>query len=64
MQVVAYGGEDGFDDMPFSGDSPRSTKRGVFRRRINDDDAVEALQRLRSELEVRGNYCRVGCGGW
>jgi hypothetical protein len=60
LQVVAFGGEEGFDDMPFSGDSPRSTERGCFRRRISDDDAVEALQRLRSELEVGGNVI-IGC---
>jgi len=45
--------------MPFMANESRSAKRRAgARRRVNDEDALEALHALRSELEVR--RCLVG----
>lgn len=46
--------EDNDEHLPFMGGEPRSAKggRGAARRRMNDEDAVEAMRILRNELEV------------
>lgn len=49
---------DSDEHLPFCGGEPRSAKggRGAQRRRMTDEDAVEALRILRSELEVRKTW--------
>jgi hypothetical protein len=52
-QSVAWVDEEGEEeDAPFAGGSPRGQRGGGKRRRIDEDDAVDALQRLRGDLEV------------
>lgn len=64
------GDEEGDDEMlPFMANESRSAKRRAgARRRVNDEDALEALHALRSELEVRvwlamGEWGRGRAGG-
>jgi hypothetical protein len=60
LQSVAWVDEEGEEeDAPFAGGSPRGQRGGGKRRRIDEDDAVDALQRLRGDLEVsgRGVWC-------
>lgn len=59
------GEEEGDDEqLPFMAREPRSVKRrgGGGRRRLNDGEALEALQDLREELEVRAGG-RAGLTG-
>jgi hypothetical protein len=63
-QLVAFAhdivdDDEDFDEhLPFMAVEPRSkqktTRRGGQRRRLREEDALEALHSLRNELEVRG----------
>lgn len=67
-QLVAFAhdivdDDEDFDEhLPFMAVEPRSkqkkTRRGGQRRKLSDEDALEALHSLRNELEVRA----AGCG--
>jgi hypothetical protein len=67
-QLVAFArdivdDDEDFDEhLPFMAVEPRSKqkvvgRRGAARRRINEEDALEALYGLRNELEVRRAMC-------
>lgn len=66
LQLVAFAhdivddDEDFDENLPFMAVEPRSkqkqTRRGGQRRRLNHEDALEALYGLRNELEVRAGW--------
>jgi hypothetical protein len=66
LQLVAFAhdivddDEDFDENLPFMAVEPRSkqkqTRRGGQRRRLNHEDALEALYGLRNELEVRADW--------
>jgi hypothetical protein len=59
--------EDFDENLPFMAVEPRSkqkqTRRGGQRRRLNHEDALEALYGLRNELEVRADWGLVAVQG-
>lgn len=78
LQLVAFAhdivddDEDFDENLPFMAVEPRSkqkqTRRGGQRRKLNEEDALEALYTLRNELEVssihtRDEHCSKCMGG-
>jgi hypothetical protein len=67
LQLVAFAqfvdsDDEDFDEhLPFMAVEPRSAHKnrrgGQNRRRLNDEDALEALYTLRNELEVSFSHC-------